>query len=101
MMPFKPARIGERFGRLTVIGNWVKEINDSTRVGGYKNASMADCRCKCGTLVAVRLTDLRFGSTKSCGCWAVDHGTLQAAHNNQLNNFTRDRNTGRFKSLSK
>lgn len=53
-----PAKVGEVFGRLTVIS-----------IGGMvKNVRFIRCKCQCGTLKIVRQGDLREGYTKSCGC---------------------------------
>lgn len=52
--------IGERFGILRVVAQ-------ATRVPG-PNGARAFCRCECGREVAVRVSNLRSGGTKSCGC---------------------------------
>lgn len=49
-----------RFGRLTVIS----EDPDDT-----KHRSMWICRCDCGNVVSVSSGHLRYGDTKSCGCY--------------------------------
>lgn len=51
---------GQRFGRLTA----VKEDSRRDKWGRI----MWVCRCDCGNIVSVAGTDLRRGSTKSCGC---------------------------------
>lgn len=52
------------FGRLTVIGDAPPVFAPS----GYE-ARCAKVRCDCGTVKAVRATDLRNGYTSSCGCF--------------------------------
>lgn len=51
-------RIGDRFGRLTVLS---RSENRNGRV--YWN-----CQCDCGTRLAIRGLDLPYGDTRSCGC---------------------------------
>ncbi len=50
---------GERFGSL------VAESYDN---GDKPGVIFANCRCDCGSTVAVRLRSLRSGQTKTCGC---------------------------------
>ena len=52
--------LGERFGRLTVIGDAPKENPRQRR--------KVMCRCDCGNIVPVRLSNLVSGNTQSCGC---------------------------------
>ena len=51
--------VGERFGRLTVMG-------DSDK--GDKCHRYVLCKCDCGNLTEVSISSLRSGLTKSCGC---------------------------------
>ena len=71
-MPAKPTSlIGKKFVRLTVIS--------------YAGPPYAkwECLCDCGKMVIVRGASLRMGATKSCGCFAVDHGkTINLIHGN-------------------
>ena len=55
---------GWRFGRLTVLRR--------DPVQGGTEARWI-CRCDCGNEVSVSGNHLRNGSTKSCGCWRVEH----------------------------
>ena len=50
--------IGQRFGRLTVIG-----------LRSVKQRIRAVCRCDCGSQKEVQKKDLKSGHTKSCGCF--------------------------------
>lgn len=50
--------IGEKFGRLTVVG---RAPNKNKKVYWI-------CQCDCGTIVEVRADQLTRGVTKSCGC---------------------------------
>lgn len=51
--------VGQRFGRLVV-------LDDSGRTGN--RVVLCLCRCDCGSEKIVRLTKLRTGSTRPCGC---------------------------------
>lgn len=53
--------IGDYFGRWTVIGEVVKP--------GEKYYI---CRCMCGTTREVRVTNLKSGTSVSCGCRRVE-----------------------------
>jgi len=53
---------GQVFGRLSVL----------RRVANQKRHVRFECRCECGEVVEVRGAHLRFGKTKSCGCWNND-----------------------------
>lgn len=55
---------GERFGRLLVI----KKTKKRDKSGGI----YWECKCDCGNLVDVVSRSLRFGNTKSCGCWRTE-----------------------------
>lgn len=50
--------IGQKFGRLTVIGDGVHE--------NYRHKW--ECRCECGNIVLVDTSKLTTGHTQSCGC---------------------------------
>lgn len=56
---------GQRFGRLVVLSRFV--VKDKAQ----RNKSMFLCRCDCGEQTNVRLSALRDGGTKSCGCWKI------------------------------
>ncbi|KAK0039449.1 AP2 domain-containing protein [Biomphalaria pfeifferi] len=55
---------GRKFGRLTA-GPIIDHI------GG---AALVQCKCECGNDFVVRLTSLRSGATKSCGCLRMARG---------------------------
>ena len=55
--------IGNRYGRLVVIGDAEPYI-----WRGKKNR-MEKCLCDCGNIVFCRLSALKCGLTKSCGCY--------------------------------
>ncbi|WP_291869610.1 hypothetical protein [Bradyrhizobium sp.] len=58
----RPAPIGEKFGRLTVLG----AVHVGTgRAGHYQWR----CRCDCGTEVVTKANGVRSGHTVSCGCF--------------------------------
>lgn len=58
-MPSKINRLGQRFGRLTVIAESPK------RSGGQVSWV---CKCDCGNIVEVRNGNLQSGNTTGCGC---------------------------------
>ena len=53
---------GDRFGRLTVVGN------DAHILSGNRRLRAMQCLCECGTKLIARLDHLRSGATSSCGC---------------------------------
>ena len=55
--------IGQKFGRLTVIG----PAEDAVQANGRTRVRWL-CQCECGTILPVRGEGLRSGNTKSCGC---------------------------------
>lgn len=50
--------IGKRFGRLMV----------ESLPPHKRGKRLGECKCDCGKMTTVRLSDLRSGNTKSCGC---------------------------------
>lgn len=60
---------GDIFGRLTVIGVTfrIKARPDSR---AYANVV---CECSCGTVVAVQVSSMKSGLTKSCGCLSLEN----------------------------
>ena len=52
--------VGQKIGRWLIIGD---AIPDSDREKEWK------CRCDCGTVRYVRGRSLRYGGSKSCGCF--------------------------------
>jgi hypothetical protein len=56
--------LGQKFGRLTVVG----EAPPYVAPNGRKSASWV-CRCDCGEIVMCGGYSLRSGHTKSCGCY--------------------------------
>jgi hypothetical protein len=53
---------GDKYGRLTVIGEVQKAAADGRR---YRAAL---CRCDCGKQTAPRISSLAAGDAQSCGC---------------------------------
>ena len=58
---------GQRFGRLTVI----KEADKYISPQGLKFAQWL-CKCDCGNDTIVLATNLKKGTTKSCGCYSIE-----------------------------
>lgn len=59
----KKSRIGQKFGRLTIIG-----ILSNNKF----NQTMYFCKCDCMAICRVKFTSLSRGESKSCGCLAND-----------------------------
>lgn len=57
-MPLVRDVSGTKFGRLTAV-----EV-----VGAYRREKVWRCVCECGREKEVRLSNLRNGNTRSCGC---------------------------------
>lgn len=55
-------KAGDRYGRLTVI----EEVAPARHPGGTCRKVL--CKCECGNEITARLSSLRVGATKSCGC---------------------------------
>ena len=51
---------GMRFGKLTVVGQ--------TNEKDYNGYFLWECKCDCGNIIKTRMSSLRNGNTKSCGC---------------------------------
>ena len=67
--------IGQRFGRLVVVSEAEPVIdNQGYRVRRYT------CLCDCGNTKIIRLSNLRRGQTKSCGCLARERFIYLAQH---------------------
>ena len=61
-------RVGERYGRLTV----VSRSQDKVHPCG-KSSVVWRCKCDCGNYVDVTANNLRMGHTKSCGCITMEN----------------------------
>lgn len=57
-----------KYGRLTVLKTCLKPISNG------KRTTFAWCRCDCGNEKEIRLSSLKSGNTKSCGC--LEHEKL-------------------------
>lgn len=55
---------GEKFGHLTAIAI----------TGKQRREMVWECICVCGNRVDVRLSNLRTGNTRSCGCGGMTSG---------------------------
>lgn len=54
---------GQKFGKLTVIG-----IDNPHYTSGGNRVTMWKCICGCGNTLSVSNSNLKYGSTSSCGC---------------------------------
>lgn len=61
--------VGNKYGRLTVIGKTNKR--DATGSVVWK------CKCNCGNIIYCNVTVLKNGHTKSCGCYKLDYNREQ------------------------
>lgn len=57
-----PIKVGDRFGLLTAT-----QLGEPVYQSGYP-IKRWDCKCDCGALVTIRMSALKSGNTKSCGC---------------------------------
>lgn len=60
---FTPIRVGQVFGKLTVL-----EVLTASEAGHVRDGAWARCRCECRKRVLVRARHLRAGCQKTCGC---------------------------------
>lgn len=65
----------KRFGRLTVLGEYITIRNSSGR-----NERKWLCRCECGTEKYILERSLLYGNTKSCGCAARENSAKANAY---------------------
>lgn len=79
---------GQRFGRLTVI----KRAPDHFTGKGNK-LTMWGCVCDCGNTRIIQSAALRYGATKSCGCYSseVKSRQLRALNKKKLEEFGHSR----------
>lgn len=81
--------VGQRFGRWQVL-----ELSSARYQDRW---TQWICRCDCGTLRAVRTSDLRLGKSKSCGCVSAEKA--RARGYGSLTNLT-NRKFGRLKVIA-
>lgn len=67
---------GQKFGRLTVL--------EFSHRGKFRQ-SFWKCKCDCGNIVIVRAGQLKFGATKSCGCYQKDRAS-ESSFKHGMNN---------------
>lgn len=79
-------RVGERFGRLTVLDLYREN-----------NVTRAECICDCGNPAVIRTADLTNGHTKSCGCLSIEYFRKIKQPTAQTN--SQRRGLGRARSL--
>lgn len=59
---------GQKFGRLTVVSLSLKD----------SKGTRWNCRCKCGRMTEVRMSNLKTGNVQSCGCLGRERQLLAA-----------------------
>lgn len=63
------SQVNKTYNYLTVLER------DLSKGVGHGKDSYWICQCKCGNKTSVRLADLKRGTTKSCGCYALEQLT--------------------------
>lgn len=66
-MALTKIKVGDKFGRLTVIG-----FAGHSRTKSGKSKLLIKCKCSCGNVVITPSNNLTTGDTKSCGCYHLD-----------------------------
>ena len=66
-MALTKIKIGDHFGRLTVIG-----FAGHSRTKSGKSKLLVKCKCSCGNVIITPSNNLITGDTKSCGCYSKD-----------------------------
>lgn len=64
-MAKKKNLVGQKFGKLTIISEAIKQDPKNTR-------AIWNCVCDCGETIIVTTNHLTTGNTKSCGCLKID-----------------------------
>jgi len=75
IMAEKKSLAGQRFGRLTVLDNYIERINTK----GKKEYKWL-CRCDCGTERYIPQRSLLYGRAESCGCLQRERTQNNRAH---------------------
>ena len=70
-----PSLIGNRYGKLTVLGAYTTFTNTRKR-----NERKWLCRCDCGTEKYILERSLLSGATKSCGCATRENSVKSTAY---------------------
>ena len=65
-------QIGEKFGRMEIIGLLPDKITKSGKI-----ETQVLCQCDCGNIKPVIYRSLRYGSTTSCGCYMKEAVSLK------------------------
>ena len=74
-MPLPVDLIGMKFGRLLVIEKGIKPDHIKKSYGTYWK-----CLCDCGNIKTIRGSDLKKGSTRSCGCFRLEKSKEEKAN---------------------
>jgi len=80
-MPAELNLVGQRFTRLLVL-----EKRGKTQSGQYRYL----CRCDCGVEKVVATGELRYGKTKSCGCYSKDKARTRLYKHGRSNRESKD-----------
>lgn len=70
-------KIGDTFGKLTLIA--------SSPPTARTNKTVWLCRCECGNIKPIRQSNLRMGSTKSCGCLRIAANKTHGQSKSRIN----------------
>ena len=83
MPPRIQEMIGQRFGRLVVVANAesIIEKNGRSRVSYF-------VRCDCGSEKIIRGGTLRYGTSKSCGCFTIEQIKKRVTKHGEFSNYS-------------
>lgn len=71
--------VGNRYGRLVVLEQVTSgEVFERYRYSNREGV-LWRCLCDCGEVIFVRGAALRYGSSKSCGCWQEDATSISCS----------------------
>lgn len=72
-------KTGDIFGRLAVIDrDYDKELERKEQ--GRPDIPHYRCKCACGNIITVSAHSLRYGNTKSCGCFHKERAKATKHH---------------------
>lgn len=87
--------IGNRYGRLTVVGFAEIRID-----GKHSRRAYWTCLCDCGKTTVVSGSVLRAGTTVSCRCLVLEKAKARIVELNRTQKPKRDPKTGKFSAAT-
>jgi len=89
-----PKYIGQKFGRLTVIG-----FGESVTTDGLHQVTW-DCQCACGNIIRGRRPrNVKSGQTRSCGCLKQEQNTKNLADHRRTHGMSETRIFGIWEKM--